>query len=199
MYMRGLGAYYFKNGQPVTSLTVGDTMTFNVPGESAVWLDQYQNGVLQFSGPMNLPMPPYTLLPRDQGTFTASVYKLSGSGKKGDNIGTDQIQVLAAPISAGGSSAPTATGYPTFTDGGAPVFSPGAAVNSGSGRILATGISTPSAPPANYQEFAPGGVLPDLRVDEEAILAEEGGGFLNPTTFAILGVAALLLMRGIIA
>jgi len=171
-------------------------MTFDVPGELQVWLDQYQNGVIQFSGPMSVPMPPYTLLPRDQGTFTASVYKLSGSGKKGDNIGTDQIQVLAAPVTAPAPTGATASGYPSFAPGGAPVFSPGTAVNSGAGRVLATGISTATAPPPSYTEFAPGGPLPDLRVTEEGLIAEEEPGFLNPTMIAIIGVAALFLMRG---
>jgi hypothetical protein len=150
MYFAGLGGiYYLKNGQPASSYVVGDTMGFNVPGYSQVWLEQTQNGNPQYTGVFNLPMAPYVLQSRDVGAFNASVYEYK-NGVKGRLIGTDSVQVLATiqPATANINYAPPvvnavlAPGYvnPTVTPSGVP--------------LLPSGVMTPSAPAP-----APGTVL----------------------------------------
>lgn len=199
MYLSGLGIYYLKNGQPVDTLYVGDQMTFNVPGYSKIWLDQYQNGQLQYSGPFDLPMPPYTLLPRDVGSFTASIFELKPNGTKGDNIGTDRVTVLAAPA----SQVQTQTIYapPTVVGQGAPAYSNVAAGGSGAGTALvSTGVPTPSAPPPNIIMQPPSGPI-DLSTPftpgglQEAPAPQEAG-FSGLGIALILGVAVFAFSRG---
>jgi hypothetical protein len=137
MYLGGLGAYYLKNGQPTSTYYVGETMGFNVPGYSQVWLTQVQNGSPQYNGPFNVPMPPYVLQSRDIGTFAATVYELTPQGKQGKLIGTDTVQVLATPQ--------TIYAPPTIQTTLAPAYTQGAAPSSGSSS-LPSGMSTPSAP-----------------------------------------------------
>ncbi len=147
MYLAGLGAYYFKNGQAASVLYVGDVMTFNVPGYSKVWLDQKQNGTPQYSGPIDLPMPAYQLLPRDVGTFTASVYQLNAGGQKGQLIGTDSIQVQAYIVPGMPTQTVQQTIYapPTIQQTAAPTYQN----QPTGGGTVSTGIPTPSAPPPN--------------------------------------------------
>jgi hypothetical protein len=142
MYLRGLGVYYLKNGQPASVLYVGDMMSFNVPGYSQVWLEQTQNGNPQYSGPFSLPMTPYTLLPQDQGTFAASVYTLTPGNTRGQPIGTDSIQVQARPA-APPPPIPVSL-PPIIQQTPAPGFMPPSGAPSGGGR-LPTGVATPSA------------------------------------------------------
>lgn len=194
MYLRGvgLGAYYFKNGQPATVLYVGDTMSFNVPGYSQVWLDQYQNGALQYSGPMSLPMPPYTLQARDAGSFTASVYKLSPAGKKSDSIGSDQIQVLTQP--AAQPTAQVLYAPPTINATQAPTYANPTGGGSGGGtQLLPTGVATPSAPAPATVLFAPTGPAPnwsDVPQETQQTPATQEAGFSPLGMALILGVAA---------
>jgi len=142
MYLAGLGVYYLKNGQPASVLYVGDTMGFNVPGYSSIWLEQTQNGTTQYSGPFNLPMAPYTLLPRDAGNFQASIYELTAAGTRGKLIGTDSIQVLAAATTQ--AAAPIMP-PPTVQQIPAPGYVNPGPTSSGGSR-LPTGIATPSSP-----------------------------------------------------
>jgi len=197
MYLAGLGAYYLKNGQPVTTLYVGDVMTFNVPGYNQVWLDQYQNGNLQFSGPMNLPMPPYTLLSRDVGTFTASVFQLSPSGKRSDSIGTDTVKVVATALP---SQAPTYA-PPVIQSSLAPAYSNPTA---GGGEMrLPSGIATPSqpapgAPGPTMVVQPPSGPLDlSMPIDNgEPLAPVQESGFSPLTMVLIAGAAMYFLFSG---
>ena len=147
MYLGGLGAYYLKNGQPTSTYYVGDTMGFNVPGYSQVWLTQVQNGSPQYNGPFNVPMPAYVLQSRDIGTFQATVYELTPQGKQGKLIGTDSVQVLAAPAQQVAQPTPqTLYAPPTIQATQAPGYTQGAAPSSGSSSLMPSGMSTPSAP-----------------------------------------------------
>ncbi len=96
----GVGAYYllnmssgtptFKNasGQVITSITCGATMTFEVPGYSRVWLSQLKNGILDYDGPFNVPMPPYiTQCSRDVAHYELAVYAIDSNNVKGKLIG----------------------------------------------------------------------------------------------------------------
>ena len=184
MYMSGLAAYYMKNGQPVASFTVGDVMTFNVPGYSQVWLDQTQNGASQFSGPFPLPMAPYTLQARDAGTFQASVYELTPQGTRGRPIGTDSVQVVAALTLAPNLPPLVIQQTP------APGYAPGSTPGSGAG-LLPSGVRTPSQPPIIVS--VPGGgsyIAPPIGVTGSPV-AEEG---MSPLTIALIAGIGLLLL-----
>ena len=190
---RGLGAYYLKNGQPTSVLYVGDTMGFNVPGYSKIWLDQQQNGAAQYSGPFSLPMAPYTLQTRDEGSFSTSVYELTPGNTKGKLIGTDSIQVLPAVQPSGVAQqtyAPpivqqiAAPGYtnPTATPGGA--------------AILTTGVSTPSAPAPMYsiynQPAGPAMISPEAETPGTGDIAPGD----NTSLLLFAGLGLLFLFMG---
>jgi len=185
MYMSGLAAYYMKNGQPVASFTVGDVMTFNVPGYSQVWLDQTQNGASQFSGPFPLPMAPYTLQARDVGTFRASVFELTPQGTKGRPIGTDSAQVVAAIAAPVPISLP-----PVIQQVPAPGYTPGVIPGSGSG-LLPSGIRTPSQPPIIVSVPGGGSYIAPPIGETGSPVAEEG---MSPLTIALIAGIGLLLL-----
>jgi hypothetical protein len=203
----GLGAYYLKNGQPASVLYVGDTMGFNVPGYSQIWLDQKQNGTTQYSGPFNLPMPAYTLLPRDAGYFQATIYALNPDGTKGNAIGADSIQVLPA-------TSPTTCppGYimtsvvngaehsqcmpfnppPMISQIPAPGYQPSSPPSSG-GRILPTGIPTPSLPSPTIL-FSPSAPI-DYGSIPPGTTAETGMGISPLALLLIVGLGIGLFMK----
>jgi len=141
MYLQGLGAYYTKNGLATSSYVVGDTMGFNVPGYSQVWLEQTQNGSPQYSGPFTIPMSPYVLQARDAGVFNASVYEYK-NGAKGKLIGTDSVTVAAAPAQQ--TFAP-----PQVQQIQAPGYTNPSVTSSGA-AIMPSGVATPSAPTPIY-------------------------------------------------
>jgi len=204
MYLSGLGAYYLKDGQPVSVLHVGDTMGFNVPGYSQIWLDNKQNGVTQYSGPFTLPMPLYTLLPRDAGVFQATVYELTPQGTKGKAIGADSIQVLTATtkvncqqgsgdnISVQQFDNVCPAGWqpwiqfssPTISQIPAPGYTPSAPPSSG-GRLLPTGLPTPSAPSPTIL-FS----TPSAPIDYGPIPTTDTG----PQEAGVLGLSPLALL-----
>jgi len=189
---RGLGAYYLKNGQPTSVLYVGDTMGFNVPGYTEVWLDQFQNGALQYSGPFTLPMSPYTLQARDVGSFSASVYQIK-NGKKYDLIGNDQIQVL--PASTQPSTQLVQPGPPIVQQIAAPGYTNPTATPGGA-AILTTGVSTPSAPAPMYsiynQPAGPAMIAPEAETPGTGDLAPGD----NSTLLMFAGLGLLLLFMG---
>lgn len=103
MYLSGLGQgqpYYTKGGQPTQSAAVGDVIGYEVPGVSEIWLEQTQNGGLQYSGPFTVPMAPYTLLARDAGSFQSAAYTLMPNKTRGQLIGTAVMNVAPIAIAA---------------------------------------------------------------------------------------------------
>ncbi len=196
MYLQGLGIYYLKNGQPASVLYVGDVMTFNVPGYSNVWLEQKQNGTPQYSGPIGLPMPAYTLLARDIGTFTASVYQLTQGGTRGQLIGTDSIQVQTPQAAV---QPQTIYAPPTIHATLAPEYQPGA--TGGGVMTITTGVSTPSAPSPQGPSIIVGppqgpidlGPMPGA---EEAFTPTQEAGLSGVSLLLVAGVAIMFLFGG---
>ena len=186
----GLGAYYLKNGQVATVLTVGDVMGFNVPGYSKVWLEQTQNGQTQFSGPFNLPMSPYTLQARDIGTFAASVYELTPGGTKGKIIGTDSIQVQPLQQVIQQTFAP-----PTIQQIQAPGYT-NPSQTPGGQTILSTGVQTPAAPvPSTSIYYQPGpAVVGEAPGTTDTAPTEDGG--ISTGMLIIAGLGLLFLFSG---
>jgi hypothetical protein len=199
MYMRGVGAYYLRNGQPTSVLYVGDSMSFNVPGYSQIWLDQTQNGATQFSGPFSLPMAPYTLLPRDEGMFQANVYELKSNQTRGALIGSDSIRVQPA-IALIPAMTPAVSPPPVIQQIPAPGYVPSPLTTSGGGRLISTGVQTPSAPaPAPVVVTVPsgGGYYPEPAIGPDGQpVAAEG---MDTSTMLLIGglvLGGLFLMKG---
>ena len=104
---------YYKNGIPVTTMQVGETVTYDVPGAPRqVYLVQTVNGVQSFNGPYSLPMAPYTLNVNDRpGTYVNMVYDKSPSSG-GVLLESDSATLLPAPASP--YTQPSATPTPTL-------------------------------------------------------------------------------------
>jgi len=103
----GIGAYYlmgnmkgipqFKNmqGQIITSIQCGNSVVFDVPGYSMVWLTRIKNGVQDFDGLYALPVPPYILnCSDDTGSYTLTAYALNPDNTKGVLIGQTNFTVI---------------------------------------------------------------------------------------------------------
>jgi hypothetical protein len=106
LIMLAVGAYYFlstskgtpvfknANGAPITTMMCGNTMTFDVPGYTRVWMSQLKNGVLNFDGPFDLPMPPYiATCSGDVGVYDVAVYELDANENKGQLIGQTRFTI----------------------------------------------------------------------------------------------------------
>lgn len=162
---------YTVNGQPVSTVKCGDTIGFDVPGYPHAWVVVAQDGHITFDGPMDLPMPPYTLrCPDDVGFFQVGAYVLTPDGKRGAVIGSTSITVnqSIAPVvvnrSNGGT--PPAPGATPPIIGGTP-YTPS--------QIIETGAP---APPIQFNDTS-----------------EQPVGFeWNLTTIAIAAVAALVIL-----
>lgn len=198
MYLGGIGAYYLKNGVPASSLNVGDTMGFNVPGYSQVWLDQTQNGTPQYSGPFNVPMAPYVLQSRDVGTFNASVYELNAGGQKGKLLGTDSIQV-SAPGAAPTVQAQTIYAPPTIQANLAPEYSNVGPATGGPAMLMPSGAATPSAPPLPVV-VGPSAPVDFGTIPTEATPAPEteaaGFGGFDLSTVLLIGLGLYFVFGG---
>jgi len=95
MTRKGAPTFYNMNGQPITEIVCGNSMTFDVPGYSRVWMSQLKNGTLHYDGPFNLPMPPYVLsCSNDVGTYDIAVYVIDANDVKGELIGQTQFTIL---------------------------------------------------------------------------------------------------------
>jgi hypothetical protein len=104
----GVGAYYLLNGmgggtpifrnasgQVINEIVCGATMTFEVSGYSRVWLSQLKNGVLDYDGPFNVPMPAYiTQCSRDVAQYELAIYKIDANNVKGELIGQTSFKIL---------------------------------------------------------------------------------------------------------
>jgi hypothetical protein len=73
----GCCANFIVNGKPALTAKVGDVITFDIPGESLIHLEQFQDGRMQYNDSFFLPMKPYTLKPEDVGTFKGYAFRIS--------------------------------------------------------------------------------------------------------------------------
>ncbi len=106
-------AIFYVNGTPASSAKCGDSLYLDIPGNSQVWLTQYQNGHLQYDGLYNLPAPAYVLdCTRDVGTYQGTAYQVVNNQKGGTIASwTFVVQNAAAPI----GTPPTTAAGPTTT------------------------------------------------------------------------------------
>lgn len=106
----------YKGGIPVTQAHVGDTVVFNVPGYSSVWLYQLKDGVTQWNGPYNVPSQPYTFTQADIGHYDTYAYQLISEGAAqtwGTLIESGQVEVL--PVGTTGGDGGILAGVSTTT------------------------------------------------------------------------------------
>lgn len=89
-------AFHDETGKKITEIQCGKVIYFNVPGYSAVWLDQLQNGQLQWNAPIEIPYGPHTLnCSSEPGHYQSAVYELKPDWTKGNLIGLTELRVLA--------------------------------------------------------------------------------------------------------
>lgn len=107
LVLLGIGAYYYLNykkgkptyrdinGNEITSITCGSSITFDVAGQSMVWLQRLKNGQLDFDAPFAVPMPAYVLnCATDVGVYDVAVYAIDANGAKGELLGQTQFTVV---------------------------------------------------------------------------------------------------------
>lgn len=107
LILLAVGAYYFlttskgtptfrdMNGQAITEITCGNSITFDVAGYTQVWLQRLKNGQLDFDEPFAVPMAPYILnCQNDIGAYDIAVYEVDANGAKGNLIGQTKFTVL---------------------------------------------------------------------------------------------------------
>lgn len=106
----GVGAWYFLsrsgkptyknvNGQVITDIVCGQTITFDVPGYNRVWLSQLHNGALAHDGPFDVPMPPYIVnCQNETGIYEIAVYEIGAGDVKGKLIGQTTFTVLPSNV-----------------------------------------------------------------------------------------------------
>jgi len=107
------------NGLAVNTANVGDTIQFLIPGYDQIWLEQAQNGVTQWSGPLTLPFS-YTFIEKDAGYYQGAAYELTSNGDRGKPITSWTFTVKSAtkplilPETLGPLITPPAPGTNTF-------------------------------------------------------------------------------------
>lgn len=89
---------YTLDGQPTSEAYCGanggSTIGFDFPGITRAWVVVAQDGHTTFDGPMDLPMPPYTLrCPDDIGYFQAEAYEITDQGDRGGMLGQTSIAI----------------------------------------------------------------------------------------------------------
>lgn len=95
MSRKGAPTFYNMQGQPITEIVCGNSMTFNVPGYSRVWMSQLKNGTLNYDAPFNLPMPAYVVnCTNDIGVYDIAVYEIDANNVKGELIGQTKFTIL---------------------------------------------------------------------------------------------------------
>lgn len=109
-----------RTGSAFCGATSGDTIGFELPGYNRAWITIAQNGNITFDGPMDLPMPPYTLrCPDDVGSFIATAYEIDPSGNKGYATGQGFITVRGPDrLPSTPTTTPHAPTAPGITPGG---------------------------------------------------------------------------------
>jgi hypothetical protein len=156
---------YTVNGQPVSRVSCGQTIGFDVPGYSQAWVIVAQNGQTTFDGPMSLPMPPYRLrCPDDVGDFQVAAYELV-NGQRGNVIGATRITVDAEQVQM--VPAPNGTPPPM----GQPLY---------------------AQPPQIIETIGGGG--PPLQFEDEPAPEPGFFASMDLTTVALLAIGALVVL-----
>jgi hypothetical protein len=95
LFNKGSGpTYYNVNKQVITSIKCGNTIIFDVPGHSMVWLTRSRNGTVDFDGLYAVPIPPYILnCSNDVGTYHVTAYTINPDNSKGALIGSTTFTV----------------------------------------------------------------------------------------------------------
>lgn len=90
----GKPTYYNMQKQVINSIPCGQSITFDVPGYSEVWLTRTKNGVQDFNAPYAVPIPPYVLnCVTDVGTYVVTAYTLVNGTSKGQLLGSTTFTV----------------------------------------------------------------------------------------------------------
>lgn len=110
LILLAVGAYYLLstskgtptfrdiNGQAISSIMCGNSITFDVAGYTRVWLSRLKNGVLDYDAPFDVPMPAYILsCANDIGAYDVAVYEVDANDAKGKLIGQTKFTVLPQP------------------------------------------------------------------------------------------------------
>lgn len=86
--------FYNMSKQVITSIRCGNSIIFDVPGHSMVWLVRIKNGIQDTNGPYAVPIPPYILnCSTDVGTYNLTAYALNPDNTKGALIGSTTFTV----------------------------------------------------------------------------------------------------------
>lgn len=90
----GKPTFYNMNKQVINTIACGNSIIFDVPGFSQVWLTRTKNGVQDVNGPYAVPNPPYVLsCSNDVGSYVLTAYTLNADGSKGQILGTTPFTV----------------------------------------------------------------------------------------------------------
>lgn len=148
---------------------VGTTIGFDVPGYSRAWIIAAQNGRIAFDGPMDLPMPPYTLrCPDDIGFWQTAAYEITPQGTRGNVIGQTTLNVKTASGTVPGTTAPP--GVPPAPTGTPPPMG---------GTLYTPTLVETGGDGVTFQE------------EQEA---QQAGFGLDLTTIALLALGALVVL-----
>jgi hypothetical protein len=173
---RGLGRlsqYYDSNGSPINTAMIGDTITFNVPGQppGTIWLEQTVNGQPGYTGPFQIPMKPYTLTHNDQtGGWQNRAYSYL-NGQKGPLLEISALIVNPNPNTSQPGSAP-----PSVVVQGPVITGTGVNEAPGPTPVNVSVLNQPLTPGATPQSGGPQYGGPCLSQTYRFILAQ-GGGF----------------------
>lgn len=81
-------------GSVVNTIQCGNSVIFDVPGYTLVWLVRTKNGVQDFSGPYAVPAPAYVMnCSTDVGSYTLTAYTITPSNTQGTLLGTTNFTV----------------------------------------------------------------------------------------------------------
>lgn len=96
--MGGSGpTYYNMQKQVITTIACGNSITFDVPGHTLVWLTRSKDGNVDFDGLFAVPIPPYVLsCVSDVGIYNVTAYAVNPDQSKGLLIGSTMFTVTKA-------------------------------------------------------------------------------------------------------
>ena len=90
----GKPTFYNMSKQVISTIACGNSVTFDVPGHSIVWLVRTKNGVQDTNGPYAVPIPPYVLnCSTDVGSYVLTAYVLNPDNTKGALLGSTTFTV----------------------------------------------------------------------------------------------------------